>query len=131
MKVLITQLKAPWPEGARVGDTHEFGGLMPAWAIGKCVLAGEPAKVEPSAAELAQHYREEAQAAIEKARAEHDERMGDVVRHHSMAVSTLQQDLAEAQAERDAEKAKVADLTAKLAEAQAAPKADRKPKKGG
>lgn len=120
MKVRITQLKAPWPEGVRVGDTHEFSGPMPAWAIGKCVLAGEPAKAEPSADEMAQ-------------------RVDDLMRHHSAAVSALQQDLADVRAELDAEKAKGADLAGKLADAEAAlaaapkveSKADHKPKKGG
>jgi hypothetical protein len=35
MKAIITALKAPWPEGAKVGDVVEFSGPAPAWAVGK------------------------------------------------------------------------------------------------
>jgi hypothetical protein len=33
--VQITHLKAPWPEGAQVGDTLDFD-VLPPWAAGKC-----------------------------------------------------------------------------------------------
>lgn len=52
MKVKITTLKAPWPAGAKVGETVEFNGDgLPAWAAGKCVrVDGEKADhvYEPS-----------------------------------------------------------------------------------
>jgi len=36
MKVTIQTLKAPWPEGAKVGDVVAFEGeTAPAWAVGK------------------------------------------------------------------------------------------------
>ena len=37
MKVAITALKAPWPEGSKVGSVVELeGDTLPAWAAGKC-----------------------------------------------------------------------------------------------
>jgi hypothetical protein len=37
MKVTITALKAPWPEGSKVGSVVELeGDTVPAWAVGKC-----------------------------------------------------------------------------------------------
>lgn len=135
MHVRITHAKARWPEGARVGDTHEFDGAMPAWALGKCVVVGEPAKAEPSAAEVAQEFAALAQ-------------------HHETAVSALKSDLAEVRAECDEAQVELKAsrlafdavrkqldevtahaqvLAAQLAEAHAAPaqKPDHKPKKGG
>ena len=35
MKLQITHLKAPWPEGAVVGDVLDFP-AVPVWAVGKC-----------------------------------------------------------------------------------------------
>lgn len=40
MKVRITHLKAPWPQGAVVGDVLEVSEVAP-WALGKCVEVGE------------------------------------------------------------------------------------------
>ncbi len=49
MKVRVTHLKAPWPEGTEVGAVVDVGASVPAWAVGKCVeLADEPA-TEPEA----------------------------------------------------------------------------------
>lgn len=44
MKVTITHLKAPWPEGAKVGDVVAVGDVIPGWALGKCVQADDEAK---------------------------------------------------------------------------------------
>ena len=44
MKLTITHLKAPWPEGSKVGDVVELAGL-PAWAVGKCKPADDDAEV--------------------------------------------------------------------------------------
>lgn len=44
MKLTITQLKAPWPNGAEVGDVIELAEL-PAWAVGKCSIADDGADV--------------------------------------------------------------------------------------
>lgn len=43
MKVTITQLKAPWPRGAVVGDVIELPSV-PGWAVGKCVPAPDDAE---------------------------------------------------------------------------------------
>jgi hypothetical protein len=46
MKVQITHLKAPWPEGAGVGDVVELQAPeLPAWALGKCTPAAADAPV--------------------------------------------------------------------------------------
>lgn len=41
MKVTVTHLKAPWPAGTVPGHVVELSGVdtLPAWAVGKCVLA--------------------------------------------------------------------------------------------
>ena len=54
MLYVITALKAPWPEGSKVGDTIELD-TVPAWAVGKCKPApgAEPAPARDLAAELA------------------------------------------------------------------------------
>ena len=43
MKARITAMKAPWPQGAAVGDVVEFKGfdLIPDWALGKCQVVGD------------------------------------------------------------------------------------------
>lgn len=38
MKYIITHLKAPFPEGAKVGDVVDFPDV-PAWALGKVIPA--------------------------------------------------------------------------------------------
>jgi hypothetical protein len=48
MKVRITHLKAPWPEGALVGDVLEVSEVAP-WALGKCVTVGDDEEVTASA----------------------------------------------------------------------------------
>ncbi len=59
MRVTITALKAPWPEGSRVGSVVELeGDTIPAWAHGKCTPAvimgggGSGPPTLPSAAEM-------------------------------------------------------------------------------
>ena len=44
MKLTITHLKAPWPEGAVPGDVIDMA-EVPGWALGKCVPADDGAKV--------------------------------------------------------------------------------------
>ena len=44
MKLTITHLKAPWPQGAVVGGVIELASV-PAWAVGKCVPAADDAAV--------------------------------------------------------------------------------------
>lgn len=47
MKVVVTHLKAAWPEGTKVGDIVDIGDSVPPWAAGKCrpapAAAGEAA----------------------------------------------------------------------------------------
>lgn len=43
-KVTITHMKAPWPEGAKVGDVVAFDGEVPTWAVGKCTPAADDAE---------------------------------------------------------------------------------------
>lgn len=44
MKQAITNLKAPWPAGAKVGDVIDLP-AVPVWAVGKCTEAPEDAEV--------------------------------------------------------------------------------------
>lgn len=44
MKLTITHLKAPWPEGAKVGDVIDLP-AVPTWAVGKCTQAADDADV--------------------------------------------------------------------------------------
>ena len=48
MKVLITEMGAPWPEGAGVGQVVDIGerSEIPAWALGKCEIAAEEPVIE-------------------------------------------------------------------------------------
>lgn len=49
MKVRITHLKAPWPEGAKPDDVVELqADAIPAWALGKCVRVGDDVEVTVS-----------------------------------------------------------------------------------
>lgn len=44
MKVTVTQLKAPWPEGTVVGSIVEIDGdAVPEWALNKCAPYTGPA----------------------------------------------------------------------------------------
>lgn len=73
MKVTITHLKAPWPEGAKVGDVVEFAGdKVPDWAAGKCKPAADDAAVTVGAqpASTPQLSEEEAKAAAALAEAD-------------------------------------------------------------
>lgn len=44
MKIRITHMKAPWTEGAKVGDVLKVDAI-PAWAAGKCVQVDDGEKV--------------------------------------------------------------------------------------
>lgn len=63
IKVRVTHLIAPWPEGVQVGNVVALmADAIPAWALGKCEVAEEAAEpqfawepappAEPVAAEL-------------------------------------------------------------------------------
>ena len=47
MKVTVTHLKAPWPDGAAVGHVVELPGVeqIPGWAAGKCCAADDDSEV--------------------------------------------------------------------------------------
>lgn len=62
MKVRIEFLKAPWPEGAKVGHVVEIkGDAIPAWALGKCVPVDDdtPATIANPVTESAEEKAEE------------------------------------------------------------------------
>lgn len=67
MKVRITHMKAPWPEGAKIGDVLEVSEVKP-WALGKCVEVGEDEEVTFEAPVV--DAEAEALAAAEKKAAE-------------------------------------------------------------
>ena len=47
MKVRITNLKGPWPTGAKVGDVVGIpGDVIPGWAVGKCVQAEDDTEAQ-------------------------------------------------------------------------------------
>lgn len=46
MKVKVTNVKAPWPEGAEIGSIVSFKGDAPAWATGKFAAAPDSAKAD-------------------------------------------------------------------------------------
>ena len=84
MKVRVTNLKGPWPTGAKVGDVVAFDGeAVPAWAVGKCAPAPDDAneafRYEPKVAmgggsDRAHQAREAAiQDAFDDLRAERDQ----------------------------------------------------------
>lgn len=57
MKVQVTALKAPWPEGTKIGDRvdmtpHTDGGVQP-WALGKCTIVADATDAEVEAAQKA------------------------------------------------------------------------------
>jgi hypothetical protein len=50
MKITITALKAPWPEGSQVGSVVELeGDKLPAWAVGKCTRVPDGFVAAPAA----------------------------------------------------------------------------------
>lgn len=123
----ITQLKAPWPTGAKVGDVIDFGGPVPAWAAGKCESAAEDAKAtvkfEPAAkvnptsdAEFAE-FRAQAEKAFDALKAEHAETVKRLQADIDAGGQALQAALADAKTNADAlaaSQAEVADLKVKL-----------------
>lgn len=139
-KVTITALKAPWPEGAQVGHVVSFKGEPPAWAQGKFTPALEGAKADFSyePAELATsgviepaaHQAAEAQAFIDGLRAKHDAELealrkqnyegGEALREALDGNATLQAELTAAKEDAQAQRTAVADLRAKLDDAEKA-----------
>lgn len=60
MLLTITHLKAPWPQGAVVGDVIDLPSV-PSWALGKCTAA--PAGAVVTIAQLAAERQAEQQEA--------------------------------------------------------------------
>lgn len=114
MKFTITYLKAPWPAGASVGSVVEFDGdKPPAWAVGKCVPAGDDAEVThafgaaPSAEGLTMaEFSAQAERAFEELRKRHADEM-----------ALLQAELDDAVTALNTARAQIGSLQAELAEA--------------
>lgn len=118
MKVRVTHLKAPWPEGLGLNSVHEFkDGAIPPWAVGKCVPLGDMAAPPPADS---QAVFDAAASAVASAQAKHKKEFDAVVEHHERAVSALKQELADAHAARDAALSEVDELRVKLAAAEKA-----------
>src|SRR5689334_6412095 len=90
MKIIITALKAPWPEGSKIGDefTVDNAEQIPGWALGKCrVVADEadadagtpPAQVDQDELKIAQNMLAEANRA-------HDELVSRVEQAEAAAI---------------------------------------------
>lgn len=156
MKVTITTLKAPWPEGAKVGDVVRFpGDHAPAWAVGKFKPAAQDAEVNHKYAppeikevpdvtsrpvEVSVQQMASAQAFLDDLRAKHDEQLADLRKQVDGGGKTLQDaldanqvlsgELETAKADADAQRRLVTDLQAKLVDAEKA-LAAAKPKGNG
>lgn len=115
MKARITQLKAPWPSGALVGAIVAFvAGEIPAWAVGKCVPAGED--------EEAEYVIEPVQPVVERAAPIADplaELRSQAEAHFERLTAEHAAELAELQAKLDAANAEREALAAELAAARA------------
>lgn len=114
MKVTITQMKAPWPEGAGVGSVVELpGSTIPAWAAGKCKPAEDDAEAAftwtppappPAPATPAEKAAADSNAAI-------------LLDAANAALADMQQQLTTVTTERDAALARITVLEAELAAA--------------
>lgn len=127
-KVTVTALKAPWPEGVKVGDVVAFKGTPPAWAQGKFTNApeGEKADFDYEPAEVAGTLVVDGGLAARQ--------LSDAMSAATAEVADLQAKLTaagdalkKAQDEAKADKARADDLQAKLTAAEvAAQKAAKK-----
>lgn len=123
MKVIIQTLKAPWPEGAKVGDVVSFeADTAPAWATGKYTLAPEGAEAdfqyEPKLAEsleAAASAKDPAESKIAAALAAAEEQARRELHDRVMAA---EQALSAAKADLEASLAREVDLQAALTDAQ-------------
>jgi hypothetical protein len=79
MKHIITHMKAPWPEGAKVGDLVEFD-VLPVWAVGKCKPTGDvgPERSGPPFDEALALARQDAEEAIDELKAKHAEEVASL-----------------------------------------------------
>ncbi len=111
MKVIVTHMKAPWPEGVKVGDCVALAAeVLPAWAKGKCepaadgaepVALWEPAAApaepgpEPSPADIAQRHYDEALQAIHLAEVRQQQALEEVRQQLATVAEQLQAALAQ------------------------------------
>jgi hypothetical protein len=107
MKVVITNLKAPWPAGARLGDVVEVGDAVPGCLVGKCKPADQ-------AAEAAHTYSPTLPAPVlaETRLEPHAGLAGELADARAALLATV--------AELEAERQITAGLRTKLADAEAA-----------
>ncbi len=121
MKVTITQLKAPWPMGAKVGDVIELRGFegIPDWAMGKCRPAADDA-------EAAQVLERSALPKVDVKAPANASATLESFDHDALDIARAM--AAEARTEADELRAMVADLQGRLDAAEAA--AAGKAKKG-
>lgn len=125
MKARITNLKAPWPAGAAVGDVVAFHiGSVPVWAVGKCAPVAEDSDevvahlITPAATQVAEDDKAdpvsrvvaEAQAHIDRLKAEHEAQVAELQAAGQAKAAGLEA----AQADKAAALAQVAELQAKL-----------------
>lgn len=148
MKVRITERKAPWPQGAKVGEVVQFDGdTIPGWAVGKCVQVeddteaqhayeprervSDPRPVGPVSLTPAQQKElAERFEALERDRSELIEQLSTQGRNIEQLTGDLQASVKEEGALREqlasavqlaaTEKARADDLQAKLAAAEQA-----------
>jgi len=139
MKARILALKAPWPQGAKVGDVVEFAGdHAPGWAIGKFERVGDDATptvafaekadaVEhPEVARLrqaAEHAAQAAAADLDKMREAFTAETRNLKADHAAQVAALEARIAQAEAGSGAKLQELTDANAKLAAELAAEKA--------
>lgn len=130
MKVAITNLKAPWPAGAAIGDVVEVGSAVPGCLVGKCKPADQ-------SAEAAHTYSPKLPVPVlAETRLEPPAVLADELAAAKQQLADAQAALVATAAELenwqrlvDAERQTVADLRAQLADAQAA--AAKQPAKHG
>lgn len=135
MKVVITNLKAPWPAGAAMGSVVEVGEHLPGCLVGKCKPAEDGAEAahryEPV---LPTSVLAETAVAASVSQADPDELAiaQNLLAEARAEVEELQSMLAKAQeqlqataAERDAAKADIAKAQEQLQAAAAAAKAGK------
>lgn len=150
MKVRITNMKAPWPQGSGVGAVVSIDGeVLPGWAGGKCIRIEDGAKAdfdyEPAtvtgdgtgtalppiaSSGVAAQYMGQAQAFIDDLRAKHDADIDELRKQNDASGKALQEaldakaklstELAAAKEDADGQRRLATDLRAKLDDAEKA-----------
>jgi hypothetical protein len=122
IRVEVTHLKAPWPAGATVGAVVALSvGILPGWAIGKCMVLGadderepvavwEPPQIDRSDPQLRELVVNPAAVADQAERiAEMAQQLADA----EQALGTARAEIASLVAERDKARADLAAATTK------------------